>query len=361
MIKIYSETLKNATQKVAKVATADRINEFIEIATIGSKCTFRATSTEAEIVVSVEAEILEEGKILLPAQKFTSFVGKISEGDVFITEEEKQILMQYDRKNKVTFAKDEVTELLNFNKEEVENAVSVNADFLKEVIRNSLLFTSRDSHRPLFRSLFFDLPNNSVVATDTFKLLWSCCQFNTTDGEAFILPERAAKELARLLSLADVEKVKIKSKNNIATFYIGESVFSSKLLDGQYVNYKSVIPQKHSSLITIEREDVYKALERALLINNNWVALKVTQDGLTLFTEQQEVLSEVVPVIEKEGEDITLVVNPSFLLDALKYSDEVVQLAFINEVSPITIMSEQNKTTSIVLPVRMPEVVKKVA
>jgi DNA polymerase-3 subunit beta len=185
-----------------------------------------------------------------------------------------------------------------------------------------------------------------MVATDgrRLALVEQEMEYPKTSEIDVILPAKAVNELVRLLG--NDEPLTISLAENQVAFDMGTTYLVSKLIEGNYPNYKQVVPSEAKERIVMEREIFLSSVRRVALLSSdksNSVKLIFTKNNLEIAANTPEVgeAKESLPITYK-GKDFTIAFNPEYLQDPLKNitADEI-YLDFIDELSPGVIKYNQ--------------------
>lgn len=199
---------------------------------------------------------------------------------------------------------------------------------LKEMLRKTSYAASLDETRRVLNGVLMAFKANklTMVATDgrRLALVDHEVEFPEQAETEMILPTKAVNELMRVLM--NEGEVKIYAQKNQVVFEIGTTIMSSKLVDGVYPNYRQVIPGGCDERVTIEREELLRAVRRVSVMatdKSNAVRLTFSANQLTINITSQEVGEgrETIPV-KYTGKEISIVFNPEYVMDPLKNMDD---------------------------------------
>jgi len=191
------------------------------------------------------------------------------------------------------------------------------------MIRQTVFSCSTEENRPVFTGTLLQIEGTNIrlVATDTHRLAYSISEISNTEESRFsgIIPAKTLTEIYRLLRDED-ENLTISYGNNQVVFQFGSIYLISRLIEGQFPNYKQVIPQSCETKVILSVKKLLEAVERdksganiiRISVENN--ELKIDQ------TSELGKISEQIDV-EMEGKDVTIAFNAKFLIDALKVID----------------------------------------
>ena len=162
------------------------------------------------------------------------------------------------------------------------------------------------------------------------------------DGDT-ILPSKAVSEVQKLLSVEG--DVNISLGNARAIFETGNTVLRTKLVEGNYPNYRQVIPSGFSESISIPREDLGKALTRVSLVlndNSSSVKMDMKADMVVVSANSNTDESSEPVMVDYPGTPISISFNPHFIQEPLKYLDcNNIELRFNDKISPIGVFGDE--------------------
>jgi DNA polymerase-3 subunit beta len=217
-------------------------------------------------------------------------------------------------------------------------AISVPTKVLSSGISCSLFATADDEVRPVMCGVYFDFTPESItmVASDGHKLV-RCRDYSVTGAEksAFILPKKPATLLKNLLGKEEQEDVYVEFDGRFAMFDMGDYKLVSRLFDGRYPNYNSVIPAGNPYRITVDRMALISALRRVSVFASESSALiKLHVDGNTLTVSAQDIdfstSAEERIMCDYTGIPMSIGFKGTYLLDILNGlggQDTIVELA----------------------------------
>ena len=185
-----------------------------------------------------------------------------------------------------------------------------------------------------------DLPGTSILKRD----------------QTVLVPSRALEAVNRLLGGAEDLTIILGDKE--ALFSIGEFKIITRLIEGEYPNYRGLIPDDHPNTLSVSRDEMIDAIKRVRLLatDNTPIRLKMDSDGLELIAITQDVGQAQETVDGSyEGEDLTVAFNPNYLLQGLEVcSDEEIQLETCDALKPAVIKGlEDTEFLYLLMPVRV--------
>ena len=357
--------LSDAVLKVIK-ATANRttnpILEGIKISAHEDSLTLSATDLEISIEKTIPADVKVEGEVVVPGKFFADFVKKLSSEQIELSLNENNLLrIKYTDSEGFLqcLNADEfpiIKELVNPEK------VVIKTKDLRELINRSIFSVATDDARPILKGCLFEISNNTItaVALDGYRLAMAKKPIISTTAEfSSIIPARTLGEIAKLLEGDDNDPLELLIQKNYMMLNINSTKVITRLLDGEFINYKQVIPQSASTTITINKKQLEYGLERASLLarmdKNNLVKFEIRDKLLTL-TSASDIGNVTENItISLEGKDVTIAFNARYVSECMRIiDDEFIKINFSSSIAPCTITSSQDdEYLFLILPVRI--------
>jgi DNA polymerase-3 subunit beta len=360
--------LADAVGKVIKAVSPRTVNpilECIKIKAEADELVLTATDLELTIEKRVRADIEIEGTAVVPGKFLADYIRRMNEDQISLSLSERKILtLRY---------RDAIGEIRCFNEDEypviktLENADSfcIQSGVLKDLIAKTIFSVASDDARPILKGCLLEVDASEKtitgVALDGYRM--ATCQKPIIDAAAplsVIVPARSLNELHKLLEAGD-EKIGIFRQRTSIMAVIGDTKVFTRLLDGEYLNYKQIIPADFSTEITVNKKQFEAALERASLVSrtdkNNLVKLDVQEKYLNISADSEIGKAEEKVSLSLSGKEIVLVFNVRYFLEALReITDDFVKIRFTRPESPCVINSANpdSEYLYLFLPIRVP-------
>ena len=329
-IRCEKEHLLTAVQIVQKATAAKTtlpILTGILLSAADNSLELQATDYETGISMLVPAEVLAPGKIVLSGKFFPEIIRKIAGKEIEIT--------SLPQGNMVAVASDKVEfrvlsfpaeEFPNIKRFESQNELILKDDVLKDMIRKTAFSCSTDESRPLFTGALFEVSGNEirVVATNTHRLaLKKYRQEATLADMKMIIPGKILTEIARAMSSDLPVDVKLRWVKNQVSFEFDNVYVMSRLIEGQFPDYRKVVPSDFTSYCSVNAADLFEAVERVSLLakdgDYNIVRMKFNQENIDLAGNNPDAGSATESLdISLEGEPIEIAFNAKYMLDVLR-------------------------------------------
>lgn len=353
--------LRSASQ-VASTRTATPAYSGVLIDASGEGVRVRATDSETSVTTDLEAAVESPGVALVPARLLASVVASLPPGTAQFESRAEQgdveLLAGTARFHIRTLASEDFPTLPEASGAGASLPAAEFAIAVERVARAA----SSDEIRPILTSVLVDGEGTSLrlVATDSYRLCLVSQELDAALPEPLSanIPARAMREVARLVGADSPDAVALEVASGQAVFSIGTSVVSTRLVDGQFPNYKQLIPETFDNEARFGREEFLDVARRVRQMAQKTASLQLgfTSGELTISTETQDVgdASESLPAPGFDGEELTIAFNPQYLIDGVEGmpTDEFL-LRFSSPLRPgLLVPPEGSEYTYLVMPMR---------
>lgn len=370
-VNIQKEDLLFAVQAVERAVSNKNtlpILGGIHICAQDGSLSFRATDLELAMECRINADIVEEGEVVVPGKKFTGLTRLLPSTNIFLNSlGREQLLVEYEQSqiSVPCFLADEFPAL---PQPEGDITGKIPIKTFRRLVKQVSIAAANDEVRPVFTGILMELGDGGItmVATDTHRLAKGHCSWQGQGEASLILPSRTLQEIARL-AVNEEESIELTANHNQAYFSLGNITFTSRVIVGQYPDYRQVIPA--DSLFcceaVINNSRLCNALERAALISRdvtrgkgNIVRLCFEDNKLTMSAEvpDEGTIKEELPAMFI-GDTLIANYNARYLLEALKVIDEErIRFKLTGATTPGIIVGDSETEQNylyLVLPVRV--------
>ncbi len=315
----------------------------VHLALEGDRLT--VTGSDLDLTISVTADVAgdSDGVAVLPAKLVTDVVRSLRPGavDVAVDDDDARIVAAPSEFSIRVIPADEFPQLT----EPDGDAVTLDATSLREALRQVVPAASSDDARPILTGVLMaaEADGLRLVATDSYRLAVRDLPGTSVlgEGQQVLVPSRALTELGRVLG--DVDSLTLRLGERDARFEVGPVTVTTRLIEGDFPNYRGLIPQNHPNRLTVARDELLDAVKRVRLLaqESTPVRLAMSSEGLELVAVTQDIgqAHESVPA-RYEGDDLTVAFNPEYLLDGIEAAggDEIT-LETVDELKPALIRS----------------------
>jgi len=363
------EDLLYGVQAVSKAVSGKNtlpILSGIMISAQDNRVVLKATDLEMAIECVIDAETPREGTVVAPGRYLIDLVRHLPSGEIGLESADgQQLLISYEQ-SQIAVRCFDAEEFPALPVMEGKVKREMPSPLFRRMIKQVAAAAATDEIRPLFTGILLEmLPEKLVmVATDTHRMAVGECPCGGEEDARVIVPSRNMQEIARL-AVNDDEPVFIVTDKNQVYFRTGNVTFISRVISGQYPEYKQVLPAPSlfSAQAVLDRQRFLEALERASLVVRETGRLKGNAVKLK-WREEAVVLSADVPDVGKikeeifavfEGKQMETSFNARYLLEALKVMEsEKVVMRLTGPATPSVIVPEEDQSyLYLVLPLRV--------
>lgn len=361
-----AEALNKAIQTVQKAIISKPstpIFSGIHIIALEGSVQLEAMDLNMAISCTMEADIEEQGEIVVSAKYLSELIRKFSTEIITIAKntEEKVIY--------VSSAKSEF-KLLLMNEDDFPKFPSFNGDkFIdiedekfKELIKKTIYACSNDESRPLFTGILFDVSDEKItcVGTNTHRLAIKTVEQANAEAMNIIIPSKVLAEIARNLNSDVPQNVKISLLNNQIMVVIDNTTIVSRLIEGKFPDYRRVIPPKFNVTAKVNIKELANAVDRVSLFSSDgeYSIIKFNINGNTMTLSSSSPVSgtgkEEIPC-ESNGDNLNVAFNSQYMVDILKNLEATEAIMSLNtSLSPVCIKAvDDDSYIYIATPVRV--------
>jgi DNA polymerase-3 subunit beta len=365
-ISVQRDALLAQLQTVSRVAStrsAIQALSGVQLSASSSGCELRATDMDVGLRVPLESEVSREGVVVLPARLLVDVVRALPAPEVSIELRAAEQDVELASGNAVFHIRTlRAEDFPPFPEPDQESAVSVP---LKAFVSTALKVAgsaSRDETRPVLTGILVSASERELrmVATDSYRLSVKETVLETPLQSAFEVnvPARALQELARVAAHTEEEQLQVGVRQNQVLFVLGGIVLSSRLIDGQFPNYRQLLPESFEHEMRIAGAELTEVVRRISLLaqKNAPLRLAFSAGELTVSAQTPDVgeARESLPVAF-QGEPLEIGFNPEFLragLDAIDEGDVLVKL--ISPLRPGLIeAADESRFQYLIMPIRL--------
>ncbi|MFI3168846.1 MAG: DNA polymerase III subunit beta [Faecalibacterium sp.] len=355
--------LKNAIDGVSKAVStrsAIPVLEGILLKAEGFQLTLTGYDLQMGIVTTIESNVREPGQVVLNAKLLSDMIHRLPAGDVLLTvSDQGNVFIQGGD------AQFEVQSMTSFDypdlpKTDAVRTMSFKASELRQIIDYTLYAVSQDDQKPAHTGMLFEIEPEklTVVALDGYRLAIVERDIPATKDIRVIIPSKTMQEVNRLLPSDDEVEVHLSANRRFTVFHVNGYTVISRVIEGEFLNYRNVIPASYRTRVTVDSRDFIDTIERASLIITERLKnpLRITFKDNKVEVRCQTNLGKVMDEFETkvEGDGIEIGFNHRYLLDALRNAKkEKVVFHISGALSPVKMLPEEgNDFTYLVLPVR---------
>ncbi len=359
------EVLLEALSKVVRaVPMQSAIKETTGVLVCGKKGLVTLTGYDLSIgiVCDIEGDVEEEGSIIIPPP-FLEIVRRSSGEEIAISVgEDHMILIEsgFTKFDLFGLSAEGYPELPIFSG---EIGFDLPQAILRRLIRQTVFAVSQTEARPVQQGVLFELENGilTLVALDGFRMAVSKENIGYNKNGKFIIPGKTLNEILRMLGDSDIVTMSV-GKTHASFLINGCKIYSRLITQGEFINYKSIIPTTYNTAVRINTRTLIDSVEKVSLLVENQAARRVKNSIVVRFADNVTALGCVTMAgkaqdkidCEITGNDIEVGLNNSYILDALRAAecDEVVMKLTTTFAAIKVVPPEGDSFIFLVMPVR---------
>jgi DNA polymerase III subunit beta len=311
---------------VASTRSAVQALSGVQLAAEGGRVEVRATDMEVALRVPLQATVVREGTVVLPARLLLDVVRQLPAGEVSLelrpAEQDVEVVSGPARFHLRTLRTEDFPNLPEPGGDQV---VDVPAQAFVQTIAMVARSASRDETRPILTGILVSAQGAELkmVATDSYRLSVKETTLEPPIDGGFEanVPARALQELERIVSQAGDEQIRIGVRANQVVFEVSGVVLSSRLIEGQFPNYRQLLPEAYEHELRMSGEELAGVVRRISLMAQKNAPLRMSfaEGELTVSAQTPDVgeASEPLPA-PFHGEAFEIGFNPDFLRDGLE-------------------------------------------
>lgn len=303
--------------------------------------------------------VFSTGSCVLNARYVTEIVKKIDSDRIEIELIDSTLVKITDQKSNFSLNSINVADFpfIDFNFD--NNVIVMKGDLLKQVIAQTIFATSVKETRPILTGINFKIDGNvlEAVATDTYRLAKKRVTLGDSAYVNVTIPNKSLNEVSKIV--VGNEEVTIDFFEKKVLFKVGNTIISTRVINGVYPDTSRLIPENFDYKLTTLTNDLVSAVDRASLLStdgNNIVKLSMNVDKIELSSRSQEIGSVVEKIsnYEYKGNKLDISFSAQYIEDAIKaIGSSEVELSFTSEMKPFIVKNkEDNSVVQLVLPVR---------
>jgi DNA polymerase-3 subunit beta len=324
----------------------------------GENLILTATDLEVSVRTSLPAFVEEPGATTVPAKKFGQIISSLTGGDVSLKTDETQSTSISSGRSFFRIVGLDAEEFPRDSEFSEEWSFDLPADVLRKSFLKVSFASSVDETRHVLNGTLMSIRNGimTVAATDGRRLALLERPLESEsipDGDA-ILPPKVVAEIEK--TMEGDKNVRVRLSESRIAFDLEHTRITSKLVEGNYPNYRQVVPENFTQSVTIPRVEFGDVINRVSMVvseSSAAVKLKLTNAEMTISATSNEFGEAKEPVdVSYEGEPLEIAFNPVFFTDPLRNleCDQLI-MQFNDEYSPVALSGDEG-FLYVVMPMR---------
>ena len=362
---------------VSGKATLSAIEGILIEATAPDTCVMTTYDLEKGVRITVEATVLEEGTYIINAQKFFQTMKVMNSDEITLTVDQKLSVCIESGKSSYKMSALPASDFPQIPTLKSQLGFSLRQSVLKEMFSQTMYAMGVNDQRQILNGTYLRVTDEKImlVTCDSFKLA-KCIRTTDIGNEnrdhedvsfLFIIPNKTVNELYKLLSTDDEDAiVKIYYMRKYIIIELNGIIFFSRLVEGEYIDFNRIIIKNHTVKISMDKDELLSALERAALVTEDRIAgntrshVKLDINGHLLAISANSAIGSTYDEVEivHEGGDMFIAFNNRYLIDSVRACRaDRLTISLSSALTSINIEPEQNEEGSedifMLLPVRM--------
>jgi DNA polymerase III subunit beta len=318
-----------------------------------------ATDMEVSLRTSLEAQVSDEGAVVVPGRLLLDIARTLPDNEVTIEHRPDEAVVVVSAGTAMyrlhTYSAEDFPRLPDL---ETLSLHAVDRDALVETIARVGRSASRDESRPVLTGILVRFEPGKVVmaATDSYRLAVKQTPFEGTLPELeAIIPARALQEFARIATGADEAQLGV--LDNHVVFGADNTWLTTRRIDGQFPNYRQLLPEQFEHELLLPREELLEVVRRVSLMaqRNSPLRLRFAEGELTVSAITQDVgeARESLPA-PYNADALEIGFNAEFLRDGLEsVESETIKFKLISPLRPAVLEGDTDDYVYLIMPIRL--------
>ena len=362
-IECEKSLLAAAIEGVSRAITnrsAIPVLEGIYLQAAGFKLTLTGYDMEMGITTTIDCNVLVPGEMVLDAKLLGSMVSRMPAGNVVIDMDDEGMAIISGGVAEFEIPAMNASDYPSLPNTKADYAIKMETAQLREMIEKTIYAVAQDDKKPAHTGELFVMEPGSltIVALDGYRLAILQRDVECSRDIRIIIPAKTLQELLKIMGGPD-DDIKIDANRRYVVFTTNGYTIMSRLIEGEFLNYKQVIPEGSRSRVVVDCKQFIDTIERASLIITERLKnpLRITFAPDKITVRCQTTLGRVMdefPPEKMEGDTVEIGFNNRYMLEALRNArSERVLLEINGPLSPVKVLPEEGKDfIYLVLPVR---------
>ncbi len=356
---LLQEAISNVQKAITGKSTM-QILQGIYISAYKNTLTLIGSDIDVCIETKINVEVIEEGSIVIDSRLFGEIIRKLPNAEIEITSIDDNTIEINCEKSCVNLIHMNATDYPLLPSIDEDMIFTIPQKTLKNMIKSTIFAAAQDETRPILTGVLFELKENklNLVALDGFRVAFRSENIDYDYNKEAVIPGKTLNEVSKILE-DNEEPVKITFTPNHILFNFGNTKVISRLLEGEFIKYSSIIPQEYKLRVNVKKDEILSCIETASLMakdgNTNLVKLDIQEDTLIVTSNSQLGKAREEVSILLQGETLKTAFNSKYLIDIFKNMDEEeIIMELSSAVSPCIVKNkDKDNCTYLLLPVRV--------
>lgn len=363
-LSVTQENLARALAVVGRVAS-NRSNlpilSNILLRTEGNRLLVAATNLEIAATYYIGAKVVKQGELTLPARLIGEFIASLPKGTIEISSKGTSMTLSSGKFSSIMSGVDaaEFPELPSIDEKEAVTYTVAVADF-KQAVNQTIITSSTDTSRPVLTGVYWHSVGGELflAGTDGYRLAERRLMKTKSTIQA-IVPASSLQEVLRIIA-EGTDVVEVLFDNTQVRFRAGEAEITSRLIDGNYPDYRQLIPKESETVIELKTDEFARIVKVAgLFARDSGGSVTLTADADTGQLSIHSIASELGENTSSADAKITnsgqVTLNSRYISEALSVTDgDTIEFRFSGKLSPcvLTAIEKTPNYTHIIMPLK---------
>lgn len=364
-LSVTQENLARALSIVGRVASSRTglpILNNVLLRTEGNRLLVAATNLEIAATYYVGAKVTKQGELTLPARLVSEFIASLPKGTVDITSKNTSMTIASGNfsSNLTGIDAAEFPELPSIEEKETV-AYTITTEDFKQAVNQTILTASSDTSRPVLTGVYWHSVDGELylAGTDGYRLAERRLMKSRSTIEA-IVPSSSLQEALRTIN-DGVSEIEVLFDNTQVRFRVGDAEITSRLIDGNYPDYRQLIPKESETNITVSTSEFTRIVKIAGLFSRD------SGGSVTLMADKEAGQLRIHSIASELGENTSsadatitadgqVTLNSRYITEALGVMDsDTINFRFSGKLSPCVFTAANEKDanyTHIIMPLK---------
>lgn len=352
----------NTVSKAVTTRTTIPILKGILLETEGCQLKLAASDLELSIEKKIDVDVQEEGSLVVSSRLFSDIIRKLPSAPVEIEEMENNMVIIRCMASEFTIVGQSSEEFPSLGDIGEEQRLIFNKEVFKDMVKKTSFAASIDESKGIIVGVLMDMSADSLTmaALDGFRMAIARESMKNEEEKKIVISARILNDISKIIMDSNEEEdISLILDTKRAVVISDQTKIVLRLLDGEFIKYKDILPKEHKTRITASKTDLLSSMERASLLakegKNNLIKMTIEEGRLTITSRSEEGNVKEEITVEQEGAGLEIGFNSKYVLDVLKViGDEDVAMEFGSSVSPCLVKPiEGNSFEYLILPVRI--------
>lgn len=358
-----SKALNTVSKAVTNRTTIPILKGILLQTSADGSLTLSASDLDISIEKKIDVNVEQEGSVVVLSKLFSDIVRKLPNEEILIEEMENNTIRIKTNSSEFTIVGLPADEFPNINEvDNISNSIVFSKEIFKDMVKKTSFAASADEAKGIIVGVLMEIEPDSVnmVALDGFRMAVTRESITSSDSNKIIISAKIINEVNKIVAETDDEgDINISFSEKNAIIFVDNTKVIIRLMDGEFINYKAIIPTVNKTNVVIGRSILLESIERASLLakegKNNLIKLTIQNNLMTITSKSEEGNVKEEIIMEKTGDDLEIGFNSKYVIDVLKaVDDDEVVMEFNTSTTPCMVKPlNGNQYEYLILPVRI--------